>query len=122
MLEILAVIAAASGIAALARGRGGKPWLWAGLAVAGWIIIPFTIGMARAAVGQFQPTVWYIVAGWAWIGAVALWARFGLGAGRAKPGGMWVCPNCKMLNKNYAVICEACQQPYANMATPGKNP
>jgi hypothetical protein len=44
---------------------------------------------------------------------MAFCTRFLLGIGRAKPSGMWSCPNCKYLNQHYAVVCEACSQPYA---------
>jgi hypothetical protein len=38
--------------------------------------------------------------------------------GYAKPDGMWSCKNCSYLNKQYAVVCEACRQPYASKALP----
>ncbi len=46
------------------------------------------------------------------LGIIAFCARFLLGRSLEKPSGMWSCANCKYLNQHYAVICEACKQPY----------
>lgn len=43
MLEIALLIAATAGIAAFARGRGGKPWLWGTLTVVGYFGAPFLV-------------------------------------------------------------------------------
>jgi hypothetical protein len=32
------------------------------------------------------------------------------------PFSVWSCKNCSYLNKQYAVICEACRGPYASKA------
>jgi hypothetical protein len=49
---------------------------------------------------------------WAWVGLVTLYVRFGLSARRAAPSERWSCPNCRFLNYRYALICEACKQPW----------
>ena len=112
MLEIIILAVVVSAIANLARGRGGSPWVWGTIAVVGYLGfmwgLAIAIGMAGST-GSILP----LVAGWAWLGAVALWTRFGLGMKKDKPEGMWNCPNCRMLNQHYAFVCEACQTPYA---------
>ncbi|OLB40104.1 MAG: hypothetical protein AUH11_02715 [Acidobacteria bacterium 13_2_20CM_57_17] len=40
MFEIILLIAATSGIVALARARGGKAWLWGTLTVVGYFLVP----------------------------------------------------------------------------------
>ena len=119
MFEIIALIVTTGGIAAYARGRGGNPWLWGSLSVVGHLLIQFVGGMILGALGyaRNQDTIWIlVVVSWVWIGVIALCTRFLLGIRREKPSGMWSCPNCKYLNQHYAVICEACQQPYGKPA------
>jgi hypothetical protein len=53
-----------------------------------------------------------MIAAWAWLGAVALYLRFVVGAKMAKPDAKWNCSNCNYLNERSSVICEACQTPY----------
>jgi hypothetical protein len=53
-----------------------------------------------------------VIASYVWVGVIAVCTRFLIGMSREKPGGMWSCPNCKYLNQHYAVVCEACQQPF----------
>jgi len=112
MLEIIFLIAAGSGIAAYARGRSGNPWLWGALAIGGYFfavwIAPIFIPIARDPEVHF----WSTVAGFAWVGVIAFCARFLLGLSRKKPSGIWSCPNCRYLNQQYAVICEACKHPF----------
>lgn len=122
MLEIALLIAAAAGIAAFARGRGGKPWLWGTLTVVGYFVVPFVIRilvlklsanpMSMRESGQLL----FFISAVSWVAIVAFCARFLLGRGYEKPSGMWSCRNCKYLNKQYAVICEACQLPYGKSA------
>jgi hypothetical protein len=114
MLEIFFLIAATSAIAAFARGRGGSPWLWGSTAVGGYLLIILLTGALLRMTGRAQDPILLSIAAWSWIGLVALYTRFGLGAGRAKPGGMWICANCKYLNPHYAVMCEACGQAYGS--------
>lgn len=119
MFEIIALIVTTGGIAAYARARGGNPWLWGSLSVAGHLLIQFAGGMILGTLGyaRNQDAIWIlVVVSWVWIGVIALCTRFLLGIRREKPSGMWSCPNCKYLNQHYAVICEACQQPYGKSA------
>lgn len=119
MFEIIALIVTTGGIAAYARARGGNPWLWGSLSVAGHLLIQFAGGMILGTLGyaRNQDAIWIlVVVSWVWIGVIALCTRFLLGIRREKSSGMWSCPNCKYLNQHYAVICEACQQPYGKSA------
>jgi hypothetical protein len=115
MVEILFLILSTGGIAAFARGRGGNPWLWGTLSVAGHLLIQFLggiiIGYYRIPADSDAQLI-LTVASYAWVGVVAFCTRFVLGSGREKPSGRWSCSNCRYLNQHYAVICEACQQPY----------
>jgi hypothetical protein len=116
MLEIILLIAAASGIAAYARARGGNTYVWGGLGVGGYVLIAYLGPIILASLGRpLDPDsrIWLFVAALAWLGVVAFSARFLLGRTREKPSGMWSCPNCTYLNQQYAVLCEACKQPYA---------
>ena len=115
MLEIFFLIITTGGIAAYARGRGGNPWLWGSLSVVGHLLIQFLggfvigmLGLAKDETVQLMP----FILSWVWVGVIAFCARFLLGMKSEKPDGMWSCPNCKYLNQRYAVICEACRQPY----------
>jgi hypothetical protein len=118
MFEIILLIAATGGIATLARARGGKPWLWGTLTVVGYFLVPFLVGFFVGAFSSDPKRVkesaqlLFFVSAVSWVAILAFCARFLLGRGYAKPDGMWSCPNCKYLNKEYAVICEACQQPW----------
>ncbi len=115
MAEILFLILSTGGIAAFARGRGGNPWLWGTLSVAGHLLIQFfsgiLIGYYRVPADSDAQLI-ATVASYAWVGVVAFCTRFLLGSGREKSSGMWSCSNCRYLNQHYAVVCEACQQPY----------
>ena len=87
--------------------------------MAGHFVIQFLGGVVLGALGLAQnekAQLIVIVLSYAWIGAVALRTRFLIGRGGEKPSGMWSCPNCKYLNQHYAVVCEACKQPYATVA------
>ncbi len=118
MFEIVLLIVATSGIAALARTRGGQPWLWGMLMVAGYVIVPGIVSFFAVVFGadpnniKVNAQLWFYVSAITWVAVLFFCARFVLGRGYAQPGGMWSCPNCKYLNKEYAVICEACQRPY----------
>jgi hypothetical protein len=116
MLEIILLVVAASGIAAYARGRGGNTYFWGSLGVGGYILIAYIAPIILASLGRpldSDSRVWLFVASLAWLGVVAFCARYLLGRSLEKPSGMWSCPNCTYLNKQYAVVCEACSQPYA---------
>ena len=118
MFEIVLLIAATSGIAALARGRGGNPWLWGAMTAIGYFVVPFLVALFAALCGanashlKEDAQLWFFVSAIAWVAVLAFCARFLLGRKYASPGGMWSCPNCKYLNQPYAVICEACRQPF----------
>jgi len=115
VLQIFLLFITTGGIAAYARGRGGNPWLWGALSVAGHLVIQFLGGVVLGLLGRSRdangPLI-VVIASWASVGIVAFCARFLLGMGREKPGGMWSCKNCKYLNQHYAVISEACREPY----------
>ena len=121
MFEIVLLIVAAGGIGAYARGRGGNPVAWGSLGIGGYVVIAYLGPVIMASFGRpVDPDsrIWLILVAAAWVGIVAFCARFLLGSTREKPSGMWSCPNCKYLNQQYAVICEACQQPYAKKPLP----
>lgn len=122
MLEIALLIAATAGIAGFARGRGGKPWLWGTLTVVGYFVVPFLVRFLALKLGanpldiSENGQLLFFISAVSWVAIIAFCARFLLGRGYEKPSGMWSCPNCKYLNKQYAIICEACQQPYGKAA------
>jgi hypothetical protein len=124
MFEIILLLLATGGIAAFARGRGGKPWLWGTLTVVGYFLVPAAVAFFAAMFGADPTSIkenaqfWFFASAITWVAVLAFCARFLLGRGYAKPGGMWSCKNCKYLNKHYAVICEACREPYASKAPP----
>ena len=109
MFEIVGLVIVVGGIATLARGRGANPVVTGTIAIAGWILIEFGGSFfIPAGQGRLLP----MIAAWAWIGVVAGFVRFVVGAGRPKPDGKWSCSNCNYLNNSSSVICEACQQPW----------
>jgi len=115
MLEIFFLIISTGAIAAYARGRGGKPWVWGTISVLGYLLVLY-LGALINGILRVPPEsdarLLPLGAALAWVGIIAFCARFLLGAGRKKPSGMWVCPNCKYLNQHYGVICEACKHAY----------
>ena len=124
MFEIILLIAATSGIAAFARGRGGNPWLWGALTLVGYFVVPAVVILFGALLGvHIRPSgedvqfLFFVIA-IAWVAILAFCARFLLGRKHAQPGGMWSCPHCRYLNQPYAVICEACHQPYGSKPQP----
>jgi hypothetical protein len=116
MFLIIFLIIATGGISAYARGRGGNPLVWGGIAVGGYVlavlVVPATFGVSPDSDERY----WFMAGGLAWMGAVAFCARFLLGRSRMKSSRMWTCPNCKYLNQHYAVICEACKHPFGEPA------
>ena len=119
MLQIIFLIVSTGAIAAYARTRGGNPWLWGTLSVAGFLLIQFfgVILLRALGIAVDADAGWVLLAiSFAWVGIIALCSRFLLGMGRLKPGGMWSCASCNYLNQHYAVICEACSKPYAPKA------
>ncbi len=124
MFEIILLIVVTGGIAAFARGRGGKPWLWGTLTVVGYFLVPFLVSFFAVLLGadpkgvKEDAQLWFFGSAIAWVAVLAFCARFVLGRNYTKPDGMWSCANCKYLNKQYAVICEACRTPYGNKQKP----
>ena len=115
ILEILGLLIAVGGIVTLARGRGASPMVAGTVAVAGWATIE--IGGSLFIPPSDNVLVWLMVAAWAWIGAVALFVRFVVGASRSKPDSKWNCSNCRYLNSSSSVICEACGTPWKSAAS-----
>jgi hypothetical protein len=120
MLGILVLIIAVTGIAALARRRGGSAIIWGIVAAAGAVLFNFILRTAIVGsdlVNQVMlPNVAVFVPGiaaWGWIGVVALVVRFGVGSGVPQPAGMWTCSNCKTLNNQSSIYCDACHTAWA---------
>jgi hypothetical protein len=124
MFAIVLLVIVTGGIAAFARGRGGKPWLWGALTVVGSLVAPRLVAFVAVVLGadpdwiKENDQLWFICSVAAWVAIVAFCARFLLGRGYAKPDSMWSCKNCNYLNQKYAVISEACSQPNASKAPP----
>ena len=110
MLEIIALVVAMAGISRFARGRGVKPVLAISVALCGYLAIRFLASWVLA--GRDS---WLIVfaLSWAWVGLVAGFIRFVTGARHPKPDGRWACKHCLYPNGDHAVVCEACQEPWA---------
>lgn len=117
-LEIVIVGIACGGVATLARGRGASAELAGGIAAGGYIIFRLsTLFLWPDWVELMYPAM---LLGWAWIGAVTLFVRFVIGAGLPKPDSRWNCPDCRYLNNQSAVVCEACRRPWAAAARSGE--
>lgn len=124
MFEIILLIVATGGIASFARARGGRPWLWGTLTMAGYFLVPFLVVFFAAMFGadpkalREDSQLWFFVAAVTGVAVLGFCARFLLGRNYAKPDGMWSWSNCKYLNQPYAVLSEACKQPYASKGLP----
>lgn len=122
MLGIALLMAATAGIAAFARGRGGKPWLWGTWTVVGYFGVPSLVRFLAVKLGGNpldlgeNGQLLFFISAVSWVAMIAFCARFLLGRGYENPSGMWSGANCKYLNKPYAVICDPCQQPYGKSA------
>lgn len=117
MFEIVLIIVVAGGIATYARARGGNPTLWGGIGIGGYAFINYVVPVILASLNHplnADSRMWLFGIAAAWVAVVAFCARFLLGSSLEKPSGMWSCPNCRYLNQPFAVVCEACRQPYAN--------
>lgn len=109
MIEFIGLAIAVSGIVALARGRGASTVLSGAISVVGWALIRYGgLFLAKSSDGILA----VMIAAWAFLGAVALYLRFVVGAKLGKPDGQWNCSNCNYLNARSSVLCEACQTPY----------
>jgi hypothetical protein len=109
MLEIIGLLLAMGAIAGFARGRGASPVLMVVLALAGYLAITFIGGSLISGPDARLPLT---LCAWAWIGIVALFVRFVIGARRPGPGRNWICSNCHYTNARHALLCEACQEPW----------
>jgi hypothetical protein len=109
MLEIIGLVIACTAIATLARGRGASPVVAVCAAVGGWVMIEIG-GSIVLSSGEYRLVL--MLAAWGWVGLVAGFVRFVIGASRPKPDSQWSCSNCHYLNNASAVICEACTQPW----------
>ncbi len=115
MLELIVLAIAVLTIIAFARARGGsRAAIAAGTAAVGGYFL--LLSGLRLVLGpspeDSNVQVIKFLLPWAWVAAVLLFARFGLGRKRAKPGEHWVCPHCGGLNREFAVVCETCDKPY----------
>jgi hypothetical protein len=112
MFEIILLIAAISAVVTMSRRRGTDVVLWGGFALGGF----WLVGIGGSALVRARHLDDYLifveVAKWLWIGAIFLFVRFGIGARKPKPWGMWTCGECKYLNAASAIVCEACSKPY----------
>ena len=94
MLEIALLIAATAGIAAFARGRGGKPRLWGTLMVVGYFVVPFLVRFLALKLAASPLDIsengqlLFFISAVSWVAIVAFCARFLLGRGYEKPSGM----------------------------------
>jgi len=110
------------GIARMARTRGGSPWLFGLLAGVGWFVLGILAANALALLGFGSPaggltlgaTLVATLVPWLWIGAVALYVRFRVGAGVESPSGSWSCPRCRSLNQSYALRCDSCGEAFTS--------
>lgn len=109
MLEIFGLVIALTALGTLARGRGASPVGAGSVALGGWLVFGVVL---RLFTRNQDVNLALAVAGWAWIGAVALLVRFAIGRGHPQPDSKWSCSNCHYLNNASAVVCEACQQPW----------
>ncbi len=71
MFEIVLLIVATGGIAAFARGRGGKPWLWGTLTVVGYFLVPFLVSFLAVALGADPKGIKENAQLWFFVSAVA---------------------------------------------------
>lgn len=114
MFEFIGLAIAVSAIVALARGRGASTVGSGIISVVGWAVIRYGgLFLVKTSDGVLLA----MIAAWAWLGAVALYLRFVVGAKMAKPDSQWNCASCNFLNARSSVICEACRAPYQPKAS-----
>ena len=117
-LPLVAVIAATSAIAALAKARGAEPFFWAGVTLIGAPFFSLLVLFLVEYLGGYpsivnaESTFYLIVSAGVWFALVALFVRFWVGHRRPNPHAMWSCPNCRYLNQHYSLVCEACNQAF----------
>jgi hypothetical protein len=118
MLGLFILVLAVTGIVRMARSRGASPVLFGIVAVVGFLIVR---GIAAAVLQQRQfptggPLLAALIVGnlapWGWLLAVAWFVRFRIGTATRGPSGSWMCPECRCLNRDYALKCDTCGAPY----------
>jgi len=114
MLELALLAIAVVTAASFGRARGGPlAGSFMGLAAAaGYFILRYALPGLVPSKASDSDVVRFLLP-WGWVAAALLFARFGLGRNKAKPGQHWNCPNCNSLNREFAVRCETCGQAYA---------
>jgi hypothetical protein len=118
----VALIASTATIASLARARRENAMFWGGVCAGGFLLLPVLVMFVLvpkfmdATFARERRPFWFVVSTVLWVGGLALYLRFFAGRKRTQPDGMWTCPNCTFLNKEYELACEACSQPYSKPA------
>ncbi|MBM3294172.1 MAG: hypothetical protein FJY82_06555 [Candidatus Aminicenantes bacterium] len=109
--EIVFVVFAAVGIAAIARRRGGRAWLWGVVAGGGYFLIKTAIVrlnmFAETSLQDESLNLARLIVPFGWMAGVVLVARFLIGRGHGA-GESWFCPHCQTYNTSDASHCEAC--------------
>ena len=109
---------AIAAISSFARARGGSASYCGGITALGCVLLTLFVFLFA---GRIDPdpstrneTAMYCFLGLAgaWLALATVYVWIFVGRNRVKPSGMWSCPNCKYLNKEYALICEACGQSF----------
>jgi hypothetical protein len=128
MIELFIVVPCIAAIVRTAKGRGVSPWLYAFIALLGFLLVGqilagiidpllFESGdpssgavvIARLTVG---------LAPFAWLVLTYFHVRFVAGRSHAQPVGQWTCPECRWLNSAANLKCDACGYEYvANRLT-----
>ena len=113
------LIFAIVGIGVLATKRGTSPVFWVVAAIIGILLFGYVIGPIVVGVDLVRNNVFPNLAvlipsmlAWIWVGALAIYVRFGIGAGQPQPRGMWTCPECKTLNQQSSLFCDSCGDPW----------
>jgi hypothetical protein len=120
MIGLFVLVLSLTGIARMARTRGGSPWLYGLVAGIGWFVLGIlTSGILggigfQTGIGRLVATLVATIVPWAFVGFVALYVRFRVGGETEGPSGSWSCPNCRSLNQGYALRCDSCGEPFVN--------
>jgi hypothetical protein len=115
MFEILLLVIGTGAIASFARGRGASPKVWGTVAAAGYVLTELLAPLAMRALGLTEQILPWLAA-LTWFAGIALYVRFGIGAGRPSPDSQWTCKECNYMNGRHAIICEACGKPWPSEA------
>lgn len=115
MIEIVVLAIAVLTTFAFGKARGGTAAAFAAATAAGvgYLILSYglVLILGPSEENSDRDVLKFLIP-WVWVLAVLLFARFGLGRKKAQPGEHWVCPKCGSLNREFAVVCETCDQPY----------